>query len=272
MTGATEKGSERVALFAERVSGMIRAAAEEQGEAIGQAARLVAESLARGGLLHLLGTGHSHLLAEEIYSRAGGLLPVQVIESAPLMLHEDAVASGDWEKLPGVAAILLEHAAVDPERDVLLVISNSGRNAVPVEAAEWARSRGMPVIALTSLAHSRSVASLAPSGRRLFEVADVVLDNLGEPGDAVMELRPGLRVAATSTVVGAWLLQALVLATAERLLEEGAEPPVLRSGNVPGAEEANRALLLRWTGRLPDAYERLRRSVAKGVGADDGKA
>jgi hypothetical protein len=87
-------------------------------------------------LIHTFGTGHSHLLAEEIYSRAGGLLPINVVQSAPLMLHEDAVASGDWERQSGLAAILLEHAAVDPSRDALIIISNSGRNAVPVEAAE----------------------------------------------------------------------------------------------------------------------------------------
>ncbi|MDI3298035.1 MAG: SIS domain-containing protein [Bacillota bacterium] len=272
MTLEAAAGRRRIGAFAERASSMIRAAAERQAEAIERAGELVAAALSRGGLLHTLGTGHSHLLAEEIYSRAGGLLPVHVIETAPLMLHEDAVASGAWERLPGVAALLMEHAGVEPEKDVLLVISNSGRNAVPVEAAEWARARGMPVIALTSLAHSRSAESLAPSGRRLFEVADVVLDNLGEPGDAVMELRPDLRVAATSTVLGAWLLQAVVLAAVERMLEEGLEPPVLRSANVPGAQEANRALLARWEGRLPEAYERLRRSLFREVGGDGGRA
>ncbi|MBX5465710.1 MAG: SIS domain-containing protein [Clostridia bacterium] len=256
-------GAAGIEAFAGRVAALIRSAATGQAGAIARAGGLVAEAMARGGMLHTLGTGHSHLLAEELYSRAGGLLPVRVLESAPLMLHEDAVASGSWERLPGAAAVLLEHAGLRPERDVLLVISNSGRNAVPVEAAEWARARGMPVIALTSLAHSRAVPSRAPSGRRLFEVADVVLDNLGEPGDAAVEVRPGLRAAPTSTVVGAWLLQAVVLAAVEQMLERGLEPPVLRSANVPGAEEANRDLLARWRGRLPEPYERLRQSLAR---------
>ena len=141
--------------FASAVGEILNRATTQQGDAIQAAGALVFRTLELGGLLHTFGTGHSHLLAEEIYSRAGGLLPVNVIQSAPLMLHEDAVASGDWERLPGVAAVLLEHAAVDPARDTLILVSNSGRNAVPVEAAEWARARGVPIIALTSLAHSQ---------------------------------------------------------------------------------------------------------------------
>src|SRR5436190_203631 len=166
-----------VVRFADRVQAMLHDAVRTQFEQIEQAAALVARTVESGGLVHTLGTGHSHLLAEEIYSRAGGLLPVNVVESAPLMLHEDALASGEWERVSGIAHIMLEHADIDPSRDVLVVISNSGRNAVPVEAAEWARARQVPVIAITSSAHSRAETSLAPSGKKLYDVADVVLDN-----------------------------------------------------------------------------------------------
>jgi uncharacterized phosphosugar-binding protein len=246
--------------FAAAVHEILHRATEQHGDSIHAAGALVFRTLERGGLVHTFGTGHSHLLAEEIYSRAGGLLPVNAIQSAPLMLHEDAVASGDWERLPGVAAALLEYAAVDPARDTLIVISNSGRNAVPVEAAEWARARRVPIIALTSLAHSRSQSSLAPSGRKLYELADVVLDNAGEPGDSLVEVRPGLRVAATSTIVGAFLLQSVVLSAVEQCLAAGIRPPVLTSGNVAGAREANAQLVAQYPGRLANAYERRRRS------------
>ena len=245
--------------FAAAVREMLNRATEQQGDAIQAAGALVFRTLELGGLVHAFGTGHSHLLAEEIYSRAGGLLPVNVIQSAPLMLYEDAVASGDWERLPGVAAVLLEHAAVDPARDTLIVISNSGRNAVPVEAAEWARARRVPIIAVMSLAHSRSQSSLAPSGKKLYELADVVLDNAGMPGDSLVEVRPGLRVAATSTIVGAFLLRSMVLSAVEKCLAAGIRPPVLTSGNLAGAREANAELVANYPGRLADAYERQRR-------------
>lgn len=253
-----EQAPSSVMRFAERVSAMIRDAATTEREQIEQAATLIARTISRGGLVHTFGTGHSHLLAEEIYSRAGGLVCVNVIESAPLMLHEDAVASGAWERVSGIAEIMLEHAGIDPSRDVLVVISNSGRNAVPVEAAEWARAHQVPVIAVTSLAHSRTERSLAPSGKKLYEVADVVLDNLGEPGDAAMPLASGVRVGATSDILGGFLLHAVVLRAAEQCLDQGAQPPVLVSGNVAGAHEANQRLVEQYPGRLAPSYERLR--------------
>ena len=120
----------------------------------------------------------------------------------------------------------------------------------------------VPIIALTSLAHSRSQSALAPSGKKLYELADVVLDNAGQPGDSLVEVRPGLRVAATSTIIGAFLLQSVVLSAVERCLAAGIRPPVLTSGNVAGAREANAQLVANYPGRLADAYERQRRSQA----------
>jgi uncharacterized phosphosugar-binding protein len=230
----------------------------DQVEAIHRAAEFVARTIERNGLVHTFGTGHSHLLAEEIFSRAGGLLPVNVIESAATMLHEDVVASGAWERLSGVAAVMLDSASIDSQSDVLIVISNSGRNAAPIEAAEWGRQHGVPVIALTSVAHSRSMPAVARSGKRLCEVADVVLDNLGLPGDALVDIQPGLRVGATSTAIGACLLQCVVLETVQTCLARGIQPPVLRSGNTLGAAEANARLVQTYPGQLPAAYERLR--------------
>ena len=259
MSDTNDSGtSTEVSLFATRVGRMIDDIARGQAREIQAAGALLAQAIERGGLIHTFGTGHSHLLAEEIYSRAGGLLPVNVIESAPLMLHEDAVASGQWERLSGVAAILMEHAGVEPDRDMLIVISNSGRNAVPVEAAAWARARGMPVVAITSLAHSRAVPSLSPPDRKLYEVADVVLDNRGEPGDAAIEVTPGLRVAATSTITGAFIMQAIVLSALTQCVAGDVALPVLVSGNTEGARQRNRHTLEGYQGRLPAAYERLR--------------
>lgn len=260
----TQEPRTAVEIFLGRIRERLEALQREQHAQILHAGCLIARTLEQRGLVHTFGTGHSHLLAEEIYARAGGLLPVNVIETAPLMLHEDVVASGAWERLSGVARVLLEHAEIDPATDILVVISNSGRNAAPVEAAEWACAHGMPVVALTSLAHSRSLPALAPSGRRLFEVASVVLDNLGEPGEALVQVSADLRAAASSTVSGACLLQCAMLSAIEECVRRGVAPPVLKSNDTPGAAESNTRLLHEYRGRLPTAYERLRqRSVSR---------
>ena len=207
-------------------------AADTQLGAIRVAAGLVADALAGGKTFWVFGTGHSHALAEELYGRAGGLADVRAILEPGMMLHEGLQKSSLLERLPGLADVLLE---INPlaAGDVVLIASNSGRNAVPVEFALGARARGVQVIALTSLAHSNAVTSRAPGGQRLFETADVVLDNCGEPGDALIKV-PGTPepTGATSTLVGALLLQALTVEVVTRLTDRGQPPNILRSLNV----------------------------------------
>ncbi|MER7246099.1 SIS domain-containing protein [Kribbella sp. NPDC000426] len=207
-------------------------AAETQLGAIRVAAGLVAEALAGGKRFWVFGTGHSHLLAEELYGRAGGLADVRAILEPGLMLHEGLEKSSLLERLPGLAEVLLEINQLE-SGDVVLIASNSGRNAVPVEFALGARQRGALVIALTSLAHTTATTSRAPGGQRLFETADVVIDNCGVPGDALIEV-PGSPelTGATSTMVGAMLVQALTVEIVTRLVERGETPNVMRSLNV----------------------------------------
>jgi uncharacterized phosphosugar-binding protein len=148
------------------------------------------------------------------------------------MLHEGLQKSSLLERLPGLADVLLETNPL-AAGDVVLVASNSGRNAVPVEFALGARERGALVIALTSMAHTTSTTSRAPGGQRLFETADVVIDNCGVPGDAVVEVAGSPELTgATSTMVGAMLVQALTVEIVTRLTERGEIPNVMRSLNV----------------------------------------
>jgi uncharacterized phosphosugar-binding protein len=239
------------------VTGMLAEVIETQAGAIAEAGRLGAEAILNGGLIHALGTGHSHMIAEEMFDRAGGLVLANAILEPSLMLHEGVQRSSTLERLPGYAERLLQTEPLSPG-DLLIVISNSGRNAVPVEAALIARERGLKVAAITSVAHSESQPPNHASGKRLFEVADVVIDNCGVPGDAVLPLAAGagagagaqttkdgagpvVMACATSTVVGAFIMQALMSAVVERLAAAGMDPlPVLRSGNIEGASEHNR--------------------------------
>jgi uncharacterized phosphosugar-binding protein len=250
---------------------LLREVLETQREAIEEAGRLCAEAIAGGGLIHVFGTGHSHILAEEGYDRAGGLLAVNPILVGDLMLHEGGLRSGPLERLSGLAEVILNHEPVR-RGDVLVVASNSGRNAAPVEMAQLARERGVKVVGITSLQHSGSVPSRTPGGRRLFEVVDVVIDNRGVPGDAVLPVpgaREGMRMAATSTVTGAAIIQAILAETVARLAATGAEVPILMSANVEGADEHNERQLRRLGPRVPSL---LAREVSRLVGAQEPEA
>jgi len=204
------------------------------------AADRIAAALLADRYLYAFGTGHSHLLAEEIFYRAGGLVRACAILDPPLMLHESASASSRREQESGVASALLDRYPLTTG-DVLVIASNSGRNAVPIEMALTARERGIGTIAITSLEHSRAFPSRHPSGKRLFEVADVVLDNAGIPGDAALEL-PGLprKIGPTSTLIGAFLLNAVVVRAIEQAVAAGHAPEVYASSNadVPGWNES----------------------------------
>lgn len=228
----------------------LRAIADSQAGPLEQAAQAVFASLRADGVLHVFGSGHSHALAEEAFHRAGGLVPVNAIHEIFLTPLTRPDLSGQLERLPGLAALILEGHDLRPG-EVLLVISNSGINAVPVEMALEGRQRGLTVIALTSLRHSQTVTARHPNGKRLFELADIVLDNCGEPGDAVIAY-PGFagRVAPTSLLAGSYIINSLVCRVVELFLTHDLVPPVYLSANLPGGDEHNRALAAKYRGRI----------------------
>jgi uncharacterized phosphosugar-binding protein len=221
-----------------------------QAESLERAARAVFSSLRADGVLHVFGSGHSHCLAEEAYHRAGGLVPVDVIQEVFLTPLTPPRLSGQLERVPGLAALILEGHDLRAG-EVLLAISNSGINGVPVEMAQEGKRRGLTVIALTSLAHSRSVPTRHLDGKRLFEAADIVVDTCGEIGDASVSY-PGLsgKVAPTSLLVGSFIINSLVCRVVELFLADRLTPPVYLSANLPGGDAHNRALEARYRGRI----------------------
>ena len=210
-----------------------------QLENIKRAAGLITDTIAKGRLPFIFGAGHSHFLCYEVFARAGGLGQWQPILDHGLDFGSGARRQGGYERLTGVAAIIIRDYDVQPD-DVLVVISNSGRNPAPVEMALEGKKRGATIIALTSMQHSSSVSPANPAGKRLYEVADLVLDNRCPPGDALIELE-GLppRVAPGSTVMGALVLNAIVAQVARNQLERGETPMVALSGNLEGGQEYN---------------------------------
>jgi uncharacterized phosphosugar-binding protein len=228
---------------------------ETQREAIVAAAEILATCVQCDGVIHAFGTGHSQALAMEITGRAGGLVPTNLLALRDVVVYggENAEAlTRHIERTPAMANRILELAPIRPQ-DAFVIASHSGVNGATVEFARLVRERGHPTIAFTSLEHSKAVPSRHPSGMKLFELADVVIDNCAPFGDVAISLEDGLEVCAISSVTVAAAGQLMVTEATAQLLARGYPPPVYRSVNVPGGDEHN--------DRLEAAYEgRIRRS------------
>jgi uncharacterized phosphosugar-binding protein len=239
------------------IKNLIEKVEETQLGNIRRAAELVTDSIMKDRLVYVFGAGHSSLLSMEVFARAGGILQMQPILDVGLDFGSGARRQGGFERLPGYARIVIQDYDIGPG-DVLIVISNSGRNPAPVEMALEGKKRGATIIALTSLPHSTSVSSNDPSGKRLFEVADLVLDTGCVTGDALVKLE-GLppRVGPGSTVIGALILNAIVVQAAKNLLDRGETPPVPLSGNLEGGWEYNEKVL----GKIREKFRRQMRHM-----------
>lgn len=221
---------------------------ENQMAAIDKCSQAFANALENNKNIFLFGTGHSHMLAEELFYRAGGLVKLQPVLETALMLHESASKSTEIERLEGYAEILFNSYKMK-ENDVIVIASNSGRNGIPVDMALLAKEKGLTVIALTNLNHSKASPSRHKSGKRLFEIADIVLDNMGCLGDASVDFPELKRKACpTSTSTGAAILHAAVAGCIEIMLEKGLTPEVFSSSNVDGGDAINEAFIEKYQG------------------------
>ena len=234
------------------VTATINRVARSQRDQVTRAADLIAEAIRADGVVHAFGTGHSEALAMEIAGRAGGLVPTNRIALRDLVLHGGAPADVLGPKLerdPSVAHRLYELAPVAPT-DIFVLASNSGVNGAMVEFASLVRERGHRLVAITSAALSARMESRHPSGRKLADFADVVLDNGAPYGDATLPLPDGGAVGAVSSITAALLAQQIVVEVVARLLAAGERPPVYLSANIAGGDAHNDALEARYAGRI----------------------
>ena len=239
---------ETAARFFDHAQKKLQQVLEHEMPNIQTAANFVTESCKQGGKFYVFGSGHSHMIAEELYLRAGGLCLVHGILPPELMLHEMPNKSTYLERVEGYSQALVELHRVEA-KDTIMVISNSGRNPVPVEMCLAAKAKGARVIAMTSLQHASSCTSRHSSGKMMHEVADVTIDNWGEPGDAAFPIE-GLSscIGPTSSITGITIAQALVCQVVDNLVRAGIEPPVFKSSNADGGDVHNNRMFEKYYG------------------------
>ncbi|OIK03977.1 SIS domain-containing protein [Streptomyces monashensis] len=235
-------------LFFDAAINLLRRVREEEAEPIRAAGTLLADTVAAGGRLFAFGAGHSSLAAQDVVYRAGGLALMNLL-AVPGVVGVDvtpATLGSALERVDGLASAVLDTSPVRAG-DALVIISLSGRNALPVEMALNARALGVKVIGVTSVAYAAETTSRHVSGTFLKDHCDLVLDSKIAVGDAELTLDTiPAPFAPASTVVTTALMQAVMATAAATLAERGIEPPLLRSGNVDGGHE--------WNGRVMREY------------------
>jgi uncharacterized phosphosugar-binding protein len=219
--------------------------AEAQAGSLDEAIALMARAIERGGVIQAFGTGHSEAFAMEIAGRAGGLIPTKKIALRDVVLHGsvgvESLGGSSLERNPTIVDELWDISGIGAE-DVVMIASNSGVNGSIVGLAILAKEKGHAVIAVTSLDHTLKVEPKHASGKRLSEVADVVIDNKAPYGDATIELPGGIPVGAVSSITAAFIAQLLTIGVAARIAATGVTPPLYLSANIPGGDEHNHVL------------------------------
>jgi uncharacterized phosphosugar-binding protein len=230
--------------FLDAASSLLGRIEATQIDALKQASNLCADAIAAGGLVHLFGSGHSRIPVEEMFPRYGSYPGFNPIVELSLTFHTQVVGANGQrqamfiERVEGLAETILQNFELGAG-DAMIVFSVSGLSAVPIEMAQGARRRGLPVIAVTSVEHSRSGSSGHSSGTRLLDHADVVVDLCTPAGDAMVAIE-GLEspVGPGSTIAAVAIVNEIKSRTAALLVERDAMPPVLTSAALVGAERS----------------------------------
>jgi uncharacterized phosphosugar-binding protein len=239
-----------------------------QADAMETASQWCADAIAADGLVHLFGTGHSRIPVEEMFPRYGSYPGFNPIVELSMTFHTQVVGANGQrqamyiERMPGLAEVILDNFHFGPQ-DVMVVFSAGGTTAVPVEMARGARARGLRVIAVTSVAQSRSGDPDPVTGRRLLDEADLVIDLCTPHADALVEI-DGLDtpVGPGSTIAAVAIVNSIKVRTAQLLTERGAMPPTITRASVVGAERSREL--------FDSAYQEHARRIARAIGGEAG--
>lgn len=227
-----------------RISDILTGVFREERDAMEKAAVALSEANKHSHSIFAFGCNHAGLITQELFYRTGGMVTINLVRAPGMMLDVSPITmSSELERIPGYGKIIFDSLKTR-EKDVMIIHSVSGRNAVTVDMAAAASKKGLTVIVITNMNTASMVTSRHPSGRKLHDFADILLDDHGDLGDAAVCLDGfGQKIAATSTVIGAAMLNAIVARACELLWEQGICPPVFMSGNIDGGDAYNREII-----------------------------
>ena len=228
------------------IFGLLTKISETQGEKLSRASEMVSEVIKNDGIIYIFGCGHSHLLGLDCFYRAGGLANVSAMLDTDLMLHNGAAKSSKMEKMSGIAEAVFERYCIK-ENDLLIIVSTSGKNAVPVEMAQTATKNGIKSIAVASSEYFSDKKDCP----MLYECADMYIDNCVPHGDAFVDIEGAeTKMGSLSTIAGSYILNTVLMEGAEAAGKCGKRPPVYMSGNVDGGAEFNQSLIKKYLPRI----------------------
>ncbi len=218
-----------------------------QKDKIMASAKIVADVIKNDGIIYIFGCGHSHLIGLDSFYRAGGLANVSAVLDTDLMLHNGAAKSSHLERMSGIAGEVIRRYSLT-QKDMLIVVSTSGKNAVPVEAAKYARENGVRTVGIVSSAYFEDKPIV---DKLLYEAVDVYIDNCVPHGDAVMDIEGAdTKMGSLSTVASSFIMQSLLMEGAALCGKEGIPLPVYMSGNVEGGKEFNKQIIDKYLPRI----------------------
>lgn len=239
-------------LFTKSILELLKQLEQDELHNIEKASQIMFDAMKEDKVVHVFATGHSHMFAEEMFYRAGGLVQINPILEPFLMQHEGAVRSTQFERLTGVAKLIF--GSLDIKKgEPIIIVSNSGINCVPVEMAEIAKENNHPVIVITSAKTSKDLKPRTLNYKKLYEIGDVVIDNHSPYGDGVIQSKYG-NIGSTSTILNSYIAQMLVLKIVDAYDQEGLVPPIYQSANTPGGDEHNKYLYEKFKNRVKSLY------------------
>ncbi len=232
--------------YTETILQLAKDTVEKNKEVIDLLAKKFAENIETDHVIHTFGTGHSHMLGIEMFARAGGLGNINAMLDPDTLTSFGAQRSGAMEKTSGVSDVIYDSYKIE-KGDIMLITSNSGRNAMPIEMAMRCQKEGVYVVAMTNVRQSSSQSSRHPSGKRLFECADCVIDTCVPDGDASMDIG-GIKTGPASSVVTMVLINTIITEAIKIVVSHGKRPYVFQSQNVDGFD--NNAIYKHCEGRV----------------------